>query len=118
MNFEFTHYYGDEKKCNVIHVTAITMRKDAIFHDLDNAHREHNYTVTHPWTGVPEFHVYLSIKKRLQGEGKFAGMAALASNPGLKMAVVVAEDVNIYDEGDIMWALLDLNKASSSAGSR
>jgi 2,5-furandicarboxylate decarboxylase 1 len=124
---EFTHYYGDEKKANLIHVTAITMRKDAIFHDLDNAHREHNYTVTlpneshtysavqkvvpsllavhYPWTGVAEFHVYVSIKKRLQGEGKFAGMAALASNPGLKMAIVVDEDVNIYDEGDIMWAI-------------
>ena len=124
---EFTRYYGDEKKVNVIHVTAITMRKDAIFHDLDNAHREHNYAVTlpnesntynavqkavpsvlavhYPWTGVGEFHAYVSIKKRIQGEGKFAGMAALASNPGLKMAIVVDEDVNIYDEGDIMWAI-------------
>ena len=32
-------------------------------------------------------------------------MAALASNPGLKMAIVVDEDVNIYDDGDIMWAI-------------
>jgi 2,5-furandicarboxylate decarboxylase 1 len=61
--------------------------------------------VHYPWTGVGEFHTYISIKKRLQGEGKFAGMAALASNPGLKMAIVVDEDVNIYDEGDVMWAI-------------
>jgi len=124
---EFTRYYGAEKRVNVINVTAFTMRKDAIFHDLDNAHREHNYSVTlpnesntyntiqkvvpsvqavhYPWSGVGEFHVYVSIKKSIQGEGKFAGIAALASNPALKLAIVVDDDVNIYDEGDVMWAI-------------
>jgi len=124
---EFTHYYGGEASCYIIQVTAITMRQDAIYHDLDNAHREHNYAsvlanesntynvikravpavkaVHFPWTGLCEFHVYVSIKKRIQGEGKFAGLAALTANAELKLAVVVDEDIDVYDEEEVLWAV-------------
>ena len=103
------------------------MRQDAIYHDLDPAHREHNYSsvlanesntynvikravptvkaVHFPWTGLCEFHVYVSIKKRIQGEGKFAGLAALTANAELKLAVVVDEDIDVYDEEDVLWAV-------------
>jgi 2,5-furandicarboxylate decarboxylase 1 len=124
---EFTHYYGPETSCYIIKVTAITMRRDAIYHDLDNAHREHNFcsllpneshtfdvikravptvqAVHLPWTGLCEFHMYASIKKRLQGEGKFAGLAAITANAEAKLAVVVDEDVDVYDEEDVLWAI-------------
>ena len=39
---EWTGYYGEVHKCYIIHVTAITMRKDAIYHDLYPIHQEHN----------------------------------------------------------------------------
>jgi 2,5-furandicarboxylate decarboxylase 1 len=103
------------------------MRQDAIYHDLDNSHREHNYgsvlgnesntytvikravptvkAVHFPWTGLCEFHVYVSIKKRIQGEGKFAGLVALSSNAELKLVVVVDEDVDVYDEEEVLWAV-------------
>lgn len=124
---EFAHYYGEERACYIIQVTAITMRQDAIYHDLDPAHREHNYSsvlanesntydvikkavptvkaVHLPWTGVCEFHVYVSIKKRIQGEGKFAGLAAITANAELKLAVVVDEDIDVYDEEEVLWAV-------------
>lgn len=124
---EFTHYYGGEASCYIIQVTAITMRQDAIYHDLDPAHREHNYSsvlanesnaynvikeavptvkaVHFPWTGLCEYHIYTSIKKRVQGEGKFTGLAALSANPELKVAVVVDEDIDVYDEEEVLWAI-------------
>ncbi len=124
---EFTRYYGGEASCYIVQVTAITMRQDAIYHDLDNSHREHNYgsilgneanvytvmkravptvkAVHLPWSGLCEFHVYVSIKKRIQGEGKFAGLVALSSNAELKLAVVVDEDVDVYDEEEVLWAV-------------
>jgi len=124
---EFTHYVGPEASCYIIKVTAITMRKDAIYHDLDNAHREHNFcsvlpneshnfeaikravptvqAVHLPWSGLCEFHVYASIKKRVQGEGMFTGLAILAANAEVKLAVIVDEDVDVYNEEDVLWAI-------------
>jgi 2,5-furandicarboxylate decarboxylase 1 len=41
---EYTWYYGLERRSPVMHVTAITHRKDAIYQHLFAAHPEHNYT--------------------------------------------------------------------------
>ena len=84
---EYPGYYGESKKpCYLINVTAITMRKDAIYHDLDPSHREHNLTsvlahesdaynvvkkavpsviaVHQPPSGTCVYHIYVQIKKR------------------------------------------------------
>lgn len=125
---EFTGYYGPAKDpVGMMQVTAITMRDDAIYHDLDPAHQEHNLagaltlestvfesvghltpTVTGvylPVSGSCRFTVYVSIKKRVPGEGKSAGMAALSANPNIKMAVVVDDDIDIYNEQQVLWAI-------------
>ena len=40
---EYTGYYGPKKDpVGLLQVRAVTMREDAIYHDLDPAHREHN----------------------------------------------------------------------------
>jgi 2,5-furandicarboxylate decarboxylase 1 len=125
---EFTGFYGPAKDpVGLMHVTAITMRDDAIYHDLDPAHQEHNLagalslestvyesvkhltpTVTGvymPVSGSCRFTVYVSIKKRVPGEGKSAGMAALTANPNIKMAIVVDDDIDIYNEQQVLWAM-------------
>ena len=124
---EYTGYYGTPAPCYIIKVTAITMRQDAIYHDLDPAHREHNLAgvlcfesgvydavrsavpsvkaVHFPPSGGCVTHIYVSIKKRVQGEGKLAGMAALSAEPEAKMVVVVDEDVDVYDEQEVLWAI-------------
>ena len=125
---EYTGFYGPEKDpVGLLQVRAITMRKDAIYHDLDPAHREHNLagvlshestvynsvaklvpsvTAVHmPPCGTCIFTAFISIRKRVQGEGKSAGIAAIAAEPNLKIAVVVDEDMNIYDEREMWWAI-------------
>lgn len=125
---EYTGYYGPSKKSiGLMQVTAITMRKDAIYHDLDPAHREHNLSgvlafesslydsvrklvpsvqgVYMPPSGCCFFSAYVAIKKRVPGEGKAAGLAALAADPNTKMVVVVDDDVDIYDEEQVLWAI-------------
>ena len=125
---EFTGYYGPSKDpVGLMKVSAITMREDAIYHDLDPAHQEHNLagaltlestvysnvrhlvpTVTGvylPVSGSCRFTTYVAIKKRVQGEGKSAGMAALTANPGIKIAIVVDSDIDIYDEQRVLWAI-------------
>ena len=125
---EYTGYYGPPKRpIGLMQVTAITMRKDAIYHDLDPAHREHNVSgvlafessvydsvkklvpsvtgVYMPPSGGCVLSAYVAIKKRVPGEGKSAGLAALASEPNLKMVVVVDDDIDVYDEEQVLWAI-------------
>ncbi len=125
---EFAGYYGEgNKPCYIITVKAITMRQDAIYHDLDNAHQEHDLSTTlpfesavydavkrvvptvkgvhYPISGVGVFHTYVSIKKRIQGEGKLAGLAALTPITDTKLVVVVDEDIDVYNEQEVLWAI-------------
>jgi len=125
---EYTGHYGLPKKpIGLMQITAITMRKDAIYHDLDPAHREHNLAgvlafessiydsvkklvpsvtgVYMPPSGCCVFTAYVGIKKRVPGEGKAAGLAALSAEPNIKTIVVVDDDIDIYDEEQVLWAV-------------
>ena len=125
---EYTGFYGPRKDpVGLMQVRALTMRKDAIYHDLDPSHREHNLagvlshestvynsvaklvpsvTAVHmPACGTCIFTAFISIRKRVQGEGKSAGIAAIAAEPNLKIAVVVDEDIDIYNEQEMWWAI-------------
>ena len=119
---EYFGYYGvGNKPCYVIQVTAITMRKDAIYHHLGYYGIPHEQTgvmigsialndklkgqfptikaVTSGWLGT-----YISLKQRVPGEGRQAGLLAVCENYG-KTAVVVDDDVDVYNEREVMWAI-------------
>ncbi len=50
-------------------------------------------------------HAVISIKKRIEGEGKNAALAAFAAHPSLKHVVVVDDDVDIDDPTQVEWAI-------------
>jgi 2,5-furandicarboxylate decarboxylase 1 len=124
---EYTWYYGLERPSPVMEVTAITHRRDAMYHHLFAAHPEHNLTgrlgreavlykrvratvpsvkdVYMPMSGVCRFHAYVQLAKQYDGEGKLAALAALASDPFVKLAVIVDEDVDIHNEAEVLWAI-------------
>jgi 2,5-furandicarboxylate decarboxylase 1 len=125
---EFTGHYGEpNKKVFLIKAKAITMRKDAICHDLDSAHPEHNLAcvlgfespiydavkkviptlkaVHCPQTGLSIYHIYVSIKKTSIGQGKLAGLAALSAQTHAKTCIVVDDDIDVYDEKEMLFAL-------------
>jgi 2,5-furandicarboxylate decarboxylase 1 len=125
---EYTGFYGPAKDpIGLMQVTAVTMRSDAIYHDLDPAHPEHNLAgalsfenrvfdsvknlvpsvtaVYLPASGACAFTTYVSIKKRVPGEGMSAGLAAIAANSDIKIAIVVDDDIDIYDEQQVLWAI-------------
>ena len=125
---EYTGFYGPAKDpVGLMTINAITMRGDAIYHDLDPSHREHNLagaltfessvfenvrnlvpTVTGvymPPSGGCVFTAYVKIRKRVAGEGKSAGLAAIAAEPNLKMVVVVDDDIDIHNEEQVWWAV-------------
>jgi UbiD family decarboxylase len=55
--------------------------------------------------GCNWLHAVVSIKKRVEGEGKNVGLAALAAHPSLKLVIVVDEDIDIHDAKSIEWAI-------------
>lgn len=50
-------------------------------------------------------HAVVSITKQHDGDGKNAILAAFAGHPSLKHVVIVDEDINIYDDRDVEWAI-------------
>ena len=55
--------------------------------------------------GAGWLHAVVSIRKRHEGEGKNAGIAALAAHPSLKRVVVVDDDIDVRDQESVEWAL-------------
>ena len=124
---EYAGYYGARMNVPIIEVTAITHRKQPIWHDLFPSFREHTQVgvlgreaqlyrrireivprlvnVHLPPSGANFWHCYVSVKKRVQGEGKLAGLAVLGSNYDVKHVVVVDDDIDIFNDEEVLWAV-------------
>jgi 2,5-furandicarboxylate decarboxylase 1 len=55
--------------------------------------------------GCKWLHAVVSIRKRAEGDGKNAGIAALSAHPSLKRVIVVDDDVDPMDSEMVEWAL-------------
>jgi 2,5-furandicarboxylate decarboxylase 1 len=58
-----------------------------------------------PMSGCGVAHVYIQIRKTVEGQGKTAAVSALTSYIGLKHAFVFDEDVDIFDEREVLLAV-------------
>lgn len=109
-----------------IRVTAITMRKDAIYYDVFSSNREHTVLGSLPRMGViyrtvkqyapgvrnvnipshGRMYCYISIKKESEMDVKRAAMAALNVEPfNLKTVVVVDDDIDVFNDAEVLWAI-------------
>ncbi len=124
---EWPHYYFKEGDEPFIQVTAITMRTKPIYQSIHSAHFEHNVfgaasrlgslyrrineavpsvrAVNLPMSGAARAHCYISLKKRSEGEPKQAALAAFITEPSIKHVVVVDDDINVFNETQVLWAL-------------
>lgn len=55
--------------------------------------------------GCGWLHCVVSIRKQKEGDGKNAIMAAFTGHPSMKRVVAVDEDVDIFDDNMVEWAL-------------
>lgn len=124
---EYAWYYGEGKIAPWIEVTAISHRADMIYHDLFSAHPDHNIigilsgngtiykavreavpsvkAVHLPLSGGARFWCFISIKKRVEGEATRVAFAAFNAEPNTKHVVVVDDDINVYNESEVLWAV-------------
>jgi 2,5-furandicarboxylate decarboxylase 1 len=121
---EYTTVYGKQRQNPFIKITAITMRKDAIYLDIFNGHVDHMFTggtsrlstifkavqlacptvrdVYMPPSGCCRFMCYIKIKKRHEGEAKNAICAAFGADPFLKLCICVDDDVDIFNDSKML----------------
>ena len=124
---EFTGHAVSKDERQVIEVTAITHRNNYIFQDVHAGYTEHKLmgavpreaallkavrlsvptvkSVCMPVSGNCRFHAYISIAKRTPGQAKNAICAAFASDMLLKHVVIVDDDIDVYDEEQVLWAV-------------
>lgn len=127
-------YYAPAKPARVFEVTAITHRRDALFHDIFSVGPEHLVLFSLGMEGVvfsqlqkliPQVKavevpvsgsgnlVYIQIEKNMEGLGVNTALAALGVYR-FKCAVVVDEDVDIRDDGNVLWAIMTRTQADRS----
>jgi UbiD family decarboxylase len=124
---EFTGHAVSKDERQVIEVTAITHRENYIFQDVHAGYTEHKLmgavpreaalikavrqtvptvkNVCMPVSGNCRFHAYISISKRTPGQAKNAICAAFASDMLLKHVVIVDDDIDVFDEEQVWWAV-------------
>ena len=124
---EYTGYSTDRSTRNVFVVKAITSRTKPIFHDiipgysaehllLGRSTREAHVflrlkemvpglcALNYPKSGT-HFHAYMSMKQSAQGQAKQALTLLLGLDPYIKLAIAVDDDVDVFDESEVLWAL-------------
>jgi 2,5-furandicarboxylate decarboxylase 1 len=124
---EFTGHAVSKDERQVIEVTAVTHRRNYIFQDVHAGYTEHKLmgavpreaalikavrqtvptvkNVCMPVSGNCRFHAYIAIAKRTPGQAKNAICAAFASDMLLKHVVIVDEDIDVFDEEQVLWAV-------------
>lgn len=125
---EFTGYLSRRSTDHVISVKAITMRKNAIYQDIPGGlSSEHALlggiprevsvlksikeqhpsvkNVCYPVSGTSRLHCYVSIEKTYEGQGKNVILSAMAADNLLKFVVVVDEDIDVFNETRVLWAV-------------
>ena len=133
---EYPSTYGPRREAPVVEVKAITHRRDAIYQDLNSAQQEHlalwivpareaslyarvqavfpTLRAVHiPFSGAG-YHAYLAIEKVRDGDGKNVILSALGADPLLKHVVAVDDDIDIFRESEMLWAIATRVQANQS----
>ena len=112
-----------ERQREVVKVKAVTHRRGALFQDITVAHLDHMLLSTIPMEAnlyravramVPSvravrvpgpFTCYVSIEQRLPGQAKNAILSVLGADLYMKRVVVVDQDVDVFDDRQMTWAI-------------
>ena len=125
---EYSGYYQPQCLMPVMVVKAITQRKNAIMQGIFPGHESHFNLgsipkegsiyneikkvepgvvgVYLPHSGTGRLSCYVSIKKKREGDAKQAGLVPLLLSGQIKYVVVVDDDIDIYKEKEVVWAMI------------
>ncbi|MBI4318566.1 MAG: UbiD family decarboxylase [Chloroflexi bacterium] len=124
---EFSGYSTGQFLRNVIKVKAITMRRDPIYQAIVAGSSEHRgigavakesylfkvakiaapsvKAVHIPTSGCARFHTYVSMEKKANGQPRNVAMGIMSADVYSKLVVVVDQDIDIFDDREVLWAI-------------
>jgi len=124
---DITGTYDIVRKQPVIKILKIFVRRNAFYHAILPAGHEHKLLMSLPREpiiyneirkagvdcknvyltpgGVSWLHCVIKIRKKEESDGKKAIEAAFKGHKSLKLAIVVDEDIDIYDPNEVEWAI-------------
>ena len=126
---EYSGYYGPASMQPVVEVTAITHRRNPIFHaGLTGRPMTENHflkqipgevalyrhlkpdfpglkSVHATGAGCCTFMIFISVKQTYPGEGRKLLTATLSSKKPQKCVVVCDEDIDVFDPNQVLWAI-------------
>ena len=125
---EFTNYACFRSTENVFRVKAVQYRDQALYHDITPGMSSEHITIVAvqregdvltalnrslpniravhaPFSSCGLFHCYISMKKIAEGQPQQAIYTALGVDHNIKLVVVVDEDVDVFDEREVLWAM-------------
>ena len=125
---EFTGYFSRRSTQHVFVAKAIAMRERPWFQSIGSGRAgDHittlglvreaeilnavsrvipNVTAVHvPLSGTSSFTAYVAIKQSRPGEAKHVIPIVLGVDHYLKLVVVVDDDIDVFDESDVLWAV-------------
>jgi 2,5-furandicarboxylate decarboxylase 1 len=140
---EHTRYYKDIRggelfphEDPVCSISAVTMRKDAYFQSCFVGHSEHFLIGAIPKeaviyervkavapgiqavhmtpAGVGRYICYFSLKQQVGGEAQDAIMAAFTCDQHIKYVFAVDEDVDVFSDSEVLWALATRTQPNKS----
>jgi len=124
---EYTGFMSGRSTNNIMKVTAITMREDAVYIDVIPGNSSEHLTLGrvskeawvfsrmkealsffyefyYPTSGT-HFHCYIKIRKSSEGQAKQAAQLLMGLDHYVKLVVVVDEDIDIRNEAEVLWAV-------------
>jgi len=124
---EYPSTYGPQRFNPVVHVKAITMRKNALYQSCFVGHPDNLLlsgvtrcsqilrtvrntcptvtAVNMPLSGRCRFICYVAMEKLIEGDPKNVAMAAFGADSFLKYVFVVDEDVDIMSDTEVLHAV-------------
>ncbi len=132
---EYTGYSTYRSTRNVFVVKAVTRREKPIYLDIIPGNSSEHLllgrcakeahvferlrevvpdvkAINYPKSGT-HFHAYISLQKRAEGQARHAIMLLFGLDSYLKLVIAVDEDIDIYNEEDILWAVATRFQADS-----
>ena len=87
------------------HITTLGLVREAEIHNALSRVIPNVAGVHVPLSGTSSFTAYVAIKQGRPGEAKHVIPIVLGVDHYLKLVVVVDDDVDVFDESDVMWAV-------------
>lgn len=126
---DITRQYQAQTLRPVMNITAITQRRDAYMQDVFAGHHDHFtagqipkegtiynslrqrfgniISAVHlPYSGCGRLLCYVAINKTKEGQAKSVALATLLESWTLSAVVVVDDVIDVFDESDVVWAVL------------